>query len=130
MKRFLGAAVAAVIALALPHRAAAQNHYDSQGTLVSGVFPLPTQYLPLSPGQHNLAVTSSTALTIPAGARFATVCASTAAVRYATDGTTTPTSSVGMPLAAGACVALSGAAVLANFRAISASGTLDVEYFQ
>jgi hypothetical protein len=94
------------------------------------VIPLPTPYAPLSPGQHNLSVTSATALTVPTGARYATVCASGAAVKYTTDGTTTPTSSVGMPLAAGACLALSGPQTLANFRAISASGTLDVEYFQ
>jgi hypothetical protein len=91
---------------------------------------LPYPYTPLSPGQHTLAITSATALTVPAGARFANVCATTAAVRYTTDGTTTPTSTVGQPLATAACVSLSGAQMIANFRAISATGTLDVEYFQ
>lgn len=98
--------------------------------LTNPVTPLVYPYTPLTPGQHNLAPVSSTGLTIPVGAAYATVCASTATVKYTTDGTTTPTSSVGQPLTAGTCVALNGAIVLANFRAISASGTLDIEYFQ
>lgn len=98
--------------------------------MTNPVTPLVYPYTPLSPGQHNLAPTTSTALTIPIGAAYATVCASTATVKYTTDGTTTPTSSVGQPLTAGTCVALNGAIVLAKFKAISASGTLDIEYFQ
>jgi len=90
----------------------------------------PYPYVPLSPGQHNLAVASATALTVPALATYAAVCASTATVRYTTDGTTTPTSTVGMPLSAGTCIGLSGPLVLANFQAFSTSGTLDVEYFK
>jgi hypothetical protein len=129
MKRFLMAAALAA-ALACPRLAEAQNYRDIAGTLVPGVIPLPTPYAPLSPGQHNLAPTSAIALTVPSGARYATVCASGSTVRYTTDGTTTPTSSVGMPLSAGTCMALSGPQVLANFRAFSASGTLDAEYFQ
>lgn len=102
----------------------------SAGTAVQGVNPLPYGYMPLPPGQHNVAPTSSTALSIPQGARYATVCASAALVKYTTDGTTTPTPTIGQPLAAGTCVSLSGLAVLANFRAFSPTGTLDVEYFQ
>jgi hypothetical protein len=126
MKRFALAALAALVCSA----ALAQTYKDTNGTIVPGVVPLPYAYIPLSPGQHTLAITSSTALTVPAGARFANVCATTAAVRYTTDGTTTPTSTVGQPLAAAACVSLSGAQMIANFRALSATGTLDVEYFQ
>src|SRR5271157_756126 len=130
MKGLKGAhALALALALA-PVGGSAQTYRDSSGTIVQGVFPLPYGYTPLPPGQHNFALTSSTALTIPTGARYATICASTASVKYTTDGTTTPTASVGMPLPAGACVALSGATVLANFLAISATGTLDVEFFQ
>ncbi len=110
--------------------ASAQTYRDSGGTVVPGVIPLPYAYAPLPPGQHNLAPASATGLNVPSGARYATVCASTAAVKYTTDGITTPTATVGMPLAAGACMALSGAAALANFKAISTAGTLDVEYFQ
>lgn len=92
--------------------------------------PLPYPFTPLTPGQHGTAITSSTALTIPATATYATMCARTAAINYTTDGTTTPTSTVGQPLAAGACVALSGPTVLANLKMISATGTPDVEYFK
>jgi len=35
-----------------------------------------------------------------------------------------------MPIAAGASVTLVGAQLLANFKAISATGTLDVEVFK
>jgi len=124
------AAIAATMTLIFGCPAIAQTYRDSGGTVVPGVVPLPYGYTPLSPGQHNLAPTSATGLTIPTGARFATVCASTTAVRYTTDGATAPTATVGQPLAAGACVSLSGPLVLANFRAFSATGTLDVEYFQ
>jgi hypothetical protein len=85
---------------------------------------------PLAPGQHGVAITTSTGLAVPAGATFATVCARGVALNCTTDGVTAPTSSVRMPLAAAACVSLAGPAVLANFRALSATGTLDAEYFQ
>jgi hypothetical protein len=91
---------------------------------------VPYPYAPLSPGQHNLAITTAKGLTVPAGAAYATVCAHTASVNYTTDGVTTPTASVGMALAAGACVSLSGPKVLANFLAILSTGTLDAEFFQ
>jgi hypothetical protein len=127
LKRVGGAALAlALIACA----ADAQTYRDSGGSIVPGVMPLPYAYTPLPPGQHNVAPTSATALTVPAGARLATVCASAATAKYTTDGVTTPTGSVGQPLPAGSCVSLSGTAVIANFLVFSASGTLDVEYFQ
>lgn len=92
---------------------------------VNGPFP----YTPLPAGQYGLAPTVATALTVPALASYAVICAETATVRYTTSGTT-PTSSVGMPLLAGTCVGMSGPLVLAAFRALSATGTLDVEYFK
>lgn len=98
--------------------------------LTNPVTPITYPYLPLSPGQHNVAPTSATKLTVPIGAAYATVCATTATVKYTTDGTTAPTSGVGMPLLAGSCMSLAGSLVLANFNAISSTGTLDVEYFQ
>ncbi len=122
--------IALLLAVVFATAASAQTYRDSGGTVVPGVIPLPYAYLPLPPGQHNIAPTSATGLAVPNGARYATVCASTGSVKYTTDGSTTPTASVGMPLAAGACVTLSGAAALANFKAISATGTLDAEYFQ
>ena len=66
----------------------------------------------------------------PGRRALATVCASAATAKYTTDGATTPTASIGQPLSAGSCVSLSGSAVLANFRVVSAAGTLDIEYFQ
>lgn len=110
--------------------AEAQTYHDTAGTVAPGFFPLPYGYTPLGPGEHNVAPTSPTALAVPLSARYATVCASGASVKYTTDGMTAPSASIGQPLAAGACVSLSGAAVLANFRAFSQTGTLDVEYFQ
>jgi hypothetical protein len=110
--------------------ASGQTYRDASGSIVPGVMPLPYAYTPLPPGQHNLSPALSTALTVPAGARYATVCVSAAAAKYTTDGATTPTATIGQPLPAGSCLSLSGPAVLANFRVVSASGTVDVEYFR
>lgn len=99
----------------------------------SGGLPAaPYNYTALSPMQAGLAVVGSTALTVPSGATYAVVCARTQNVNYTTDGTTTPTASVGMQLIQNQCVSLSGATVLANFRAIqqTATATLDVSYFK
>lgn len=93
-------------------------------------------WTPLTPGQHGLPITSAVAAgsssiaPIPANTTYATVCASGAQVKYTTDGTTIPTASIGMTLAVGSCVPLSGPTVIANFNAISATGQLDVEYFK
>jgi hypothetical protein len=129
MKRFL-AAVALAAALVCHGPVEAQSYRDISGTLVPGVIPLPTPYTPLPPGQYGVAPTSASGLTVPSGARYATICAETATVRYTTDGQTTPTLTKGMPLAAGSCVALSGPKTLTNFLAFSSSGALDAEYFQ
>ena len=82
--------------------------------------------------QAGLPLTVSTPLTVPAGAAYAVVCASGAGINYTTDGQTTPTSSVGMPLLQSQCVGLSGAAVLASFRAIqqAASAFLNVSFYR
>jgi hypothetical protein len=90
----------------------------------------PYPFVPLPPGQYGLAPTSSTALTIPALSTYATICAETATVRYTTDGATTPTSSIGIPILTGVCVGISGPLPLKNFRAFSATGTLDIEFFK
>jgi hypothetical protein len=122
--------MAALVCALLVAPASAQTYKDSGGTIMPGVIPLPFSYTPLAPGQHNLAPVSPTSLTPPVGARLATICASAAAVKYTTDGVTLPSASIGQPLSAGACVSLSGQAVIANFLAISGTGTLDVEYFR
>ena len=90
---------------------------------------VPYTYQPGGAGQQ-ISPTSATGLTVPSGTVYATICATTATVRYTTDGVTTPTSSRGPFLTAGTCINLSGASLLANFKAISASGVLDVEYFK
>ena len=90
----------------------------------------PYSYTPLGPSQNNLAITSATALTIPAGATYATVCVEGTGARWTWDGTTTPTSSVGSVLVGSQCLAFAGALILANLKFIqtSATATLDVEY--
>lgn len=92
-------------------------------------------YTPVSPMQSALPTVTATPLTVPQGPTptiYAVVCASGAPINYSTDGTTLPTSSVGMPLAAGSCLPLVGAAVIANFKAIqqSAAALLNVSYFR
>jgi hypothetical protein len=118
------------IALLAASPALAQTYHDSAGTPIKGVMAIPYTQWPLAPGQHSLTPTSPTALTIPTGSRYANVCASSANVRYTTDGTTTPAANVGQPLTAGTRIWLTGPQVLTNFLAISATGTLDVEYFR
>jgi hypothetical protein len=109
----------------------AQTYQDwGQNKNVTPVQTIPFPYTPLAPGQYGVTPTSATALTLPTGARVAVICASTASVRYTTDGSTTPTSSVGVQIPASTCIELTGSAVLANFKAISATGSLDVEFFK
>lgn len=91
----------------------------------AGPYPTPMA----GTAQHNLAITSSTGLTVPQGAVYATVQAATATVKYTTDGTT-PTSSVGMTLAVGAGLGIPGQTLMTSIRFISATGTLDVEFFK
>lgn len=100
------------------------------GGSTPGAGSQPYNYSPLAPDQHNLAITSSTALTLPTGALQAVVCVRGNNVNYTYDGTTTPTSSVGMPLAVGQCIQFSGPLVLTNLRFIqtAATATLDVGY--
>ena len=115
-------------ALTICATAQAQQPSSVTGAPPTTIIPYP--YAPLPPGQHNVTPMSATGLTTPAGALVAIVCAQSANVTYTTDGVTTPSASVGMQLYAGSCVSLTGAAVLANFKAFSSSGTLDVEYFK
>jgi hypothetical protein len=127
-----------VIAVLAASNASAQAYYDYAGTPTPGEVAIPYPNVPAPPGQHNVDLTSPTGLTVPllprvgqtnATARYANICVSSA-TRYTTDGVTTPTASVGQPLAAGTCITLAGPQVLKNFLAISPGGTLDVEYFE
>ncbi|WP_439392310.1 hypothetical protein ACRQ5Q_22195 [Bradyrhizobium sp. PMVTL-01] len=135
MRKLLIASVSGALlwlATALP--AAAQNlpmGIISECWNGSGYTPC-TPATPLSPMQAGLGVASSTALTVPTGAIYAVVCAEGQAIRYTTDGTTTPTAAIGMPLQVNQCVSLLGATTIANFRAIqqSATATIDVSYYK
>ena len=70
-------AILAAIAILTGSPALAQAYYDWSGTPVNGVVSIPYSNIPASPGQHNLPLSSPTALTIPpGGARFANVCVS------------------------------------------------------
>jgi hypothetical protein len=108
---------------------------DGCNYLKNGVTATNYPFTPLTPMQSGLTVASAQALTVPAGATYAVVCAYGQAVNYTTDGTTTPTGTAtgtGMQLAAGSCLALSGPLVIANFKAIqqSATATLSASYFK
>lgn len=141
-----------ILALFLcPQLASAQNnqrnpcYYLSPTSVncipVSPTTPLPTgsgaggvagSFTPLTPMQTGVTVASSTVLTVPSGATYAVVCARGQNINYTTDGTSTPTASVGMQLLQNQCVSLAGATVISNFRAIqqTATATLDVSYFK
>lgn len=90
----------------------------------------PYSFTPVAPGQHNVALATAAGLSVPLGATYAVVQAKGASVEYTCDGMTTPTATVGTMLQSGSAVALQGPIVLANFRAYSAHGTIDVEYFK
>ena len=113
-----------------------QTSGTNQWTTCSTVYPLPVtgsapySYTNLTPSQNALGVVSATSLTVPTGATYAVVCVEGAGVRWTWDGTTTPTSSVGTPIASGQCAAFSGASILAALKFIqqTATATLDVEY--
>ena len=131
-------AILAAIATLAASPALAQAYYDYAGAQTPGEVAIPYPNVPAPPGQHNVDLTSPTGLTVPlqpqlgptrGTARYANICVSSA-TRYTTDGVTTPTASVGQPLAAGTCITLAGPQVLKNFLAISPGGTLDVEYFE
>ena len=88
-------------------------------------------YKPVAGAQHGLSTASAVGLTVPfsLGANYAVICARSGSINYTTDGATTPTASVGTPLAAGSCLGLPGS-LLATFSAIGSGATLDVEYFK
>jgi len=88
-------------------------------------FTLPTSSA--GPGQYAVSISSVTKLTVPAGAAAAEICVEGAAARYTDDGTT-PTSSVGIPVAAGQCFNYGGP--LLSFQIIGSGATMDVSYYK
>lgn len=129
MKKLRAALIATSILFGMPNGVFAATPVIDTGS--DGITPSGPFTTPSGAEQHNVAITSATALpTVPPGTLYATVCAKTAAVNYTLDGLTTPTSSVGFTLALGACVGLAGPALIANSLWISATGTLDVGYYK
>ena len=124
--KMLRASALAILLLAPPAAfAGIVEPVGSDAVTPQGPYPTPM----IGTAQHNLAITTSTGLTVPQGAVYATVQAATATVKYTTDGTT-PTASVGMTLVAGNSLGVPGQTLMKAIRFISSSGTLDVEYFK
>ena len=126
-------------ALCAPSFAVAQNTYTDGNLNVNiggkaGTTPAAPASLRTSVAgaQYGLAIPTSTALTVPATATIATVTVEGAAIRYTTDGATTPTASVGMgPFPIGTTLVFN-LTTLAAVRIIQtqASATVDVEVLQ
>lgn len=125
----------ALLALAVPSRAAtviACQDANLSDWPASPQHPCPTADGLLTPvvgSQEALAVTASTALTIPAGATIAWVTVEGQTVRFRCDGTA-PTASSGSLLAVGTKTEfrINGLSAC-HFIQTTASATLDVEYF-
>jgi hypothetical protein len=90
----------------------------------------PTTFLAPLGYQQYTSLASATALTnIPAKASMAMLCAETQQIRWRDDGTS-PTSTVGMPIAIGQCVQYYGKLGSLQFIQSAASAVLDVSYYQ
>lgn len=87
------------------------------------------QYKPVGTPQYALAITSVQTLTVPTAARIAEICVDTATARYTTSGTT-PTASVGIPVASGTCFQIAGRDALLAFQIVGSGAAVTVEYFQ
>jgi len=79
------------------------------------------------PGQYAVSLSAVTSLSVPEFAVSATICVEGAAARYTDDGST-PTATIGIPVAAGQCFAFGGQ--LASFRIIGSGATLDISYYK
>ena len=79
------------------------------------------------PGQYAVSLTAVTSLTVPLGALSAQICVEGAPARYIDDGST-PSATIGIPVAAGQCFAYGGP--LAAMRFIGSGATLDVSFYR
>lgn len=79
-------------------------------------------------GQYGVSISSVAGLNAPTNAAAAEICVEGAAARYTSDGLTTPTSTVGIPVPAGTCFQY--AAQMTSFRIIGAGATMDLEFFK
>jgi hypothetical protein len=84
-------------------------------------------YISAGPAQYAVSLSTVKTLTVPVNASIVEICVETATARYTDDGIT-PTSSVGIPVAAGTCFAYSGP--LDAFKIIGAGATMDVSYYK
>jgi hypothetical protein len=107
----------------------AQSYKGRNNTAIQPSVMVPYPTIPVTGAQYGMTPTSATPLTVPATALYAIACARTAIVNYTTSGTT-PTGSLGLQIAVGACKEFDGPAMLAAVQLFSASGLVDVEYFK
>ena len=108
--------LASAFLICVPFAAAADQHVS------------PVSYGSGGTGQYAVSIASVTKLTVPSvGTYLAQICVEGAAARYTDDGTT-PTSTVGMPVANGQCFSYSGP--LPSFQIIGAGATMDVSYYK
>lgn len=78
--------------------------------------------------QKITSLSSSTALTVPTGARLALIVAETQAVRWRDDGTA-PTATVGVPLATGTPLTYDGDLTAVRFIEQTGSAAINVSYY-
>lgn len=119
--RSLRAAAAIAIALLLPFSCANPSRVEAQGTFVQSRVPLGYQQI--------TTLTSSTALTVPAGATAAVITAESQAVRYRDDGTA-PSATVGMPLAVATTLVYTGTLSAIRFIEQTSAAKLNVAYYR
>lgn len=79
--------------------------------------------------QQITSLSAATGLTIPSGSDMAIIICETQAVRYRDDGTS-PTASVGMPLATGTFMRYDGDLRVLKFIEQTASAKLNVSYYK
>jgi hypothetical protein len=115
MSAFLGTLAAILLGVIVVALVASGAHAQTRPTSSAGN------------GQYGVSLASVTSLTVPVFAGSAQICVEGAAARYTTTGTT-PSSTVGIPVAAGTCFQFAGP--FSTFQIIGAGATLDVEYFK
>lgn len=84
---------------------------------------------PLAGTQQITSLSAATALTVPAGADMAVIIAETQAVRWRDDGTS-PTASVGIPLATGTYMVYDGDLSAIKFIEQTSAAKLNVSYYK
>jgi hypothetical protein len=86
-------------------------------------------YVSSGAGQYAVNINSATTLTVPAGTGIAEICIETQAARYRDDGGV-PTTSSGVPVAAGSCFQYAGPLNKIQFIGQTTGATMDVSYYK